>query len=129
MFLTSALLFIGEEPLIYEKVTLGMTSPLFLVLLLQNLLLGHLNFALILRHVTKKQFNPLANKTTIFTCCFCLGVIISEYVLTITKESMMNIIWALFWIQMVGICHFIVYAIREMSEALGVPFFTTWDPE
>ena len=77
---TGALLFIGEKPLMYKKTVLGEMSPMFIVLLLQNILLGHLNFSLIMRHVTNTQFNPLANKVFIFTNLFSIGIIITSFV-------------------------------------------------
>ena len=45
------------------------------------------------------------------------------------KLDIMTCIWVIFGLQFVGICHFVGFAIREMSQALGVPVFTTWDPE
>jgi phosphatidylglycerophosphate synthase len=51
--LTSALLFIGESPLINQKQVEGDVSPFYIVMLTQLFLLGHMNFALIMRHVTK----------------------------------------------------------------------------
>jgi hypothetical protein len=128
MITTSALLFIGEDPLINKKDVQGEVSPLFVVLLTQNFLLGHMNFALILRHVTKLQWNPLRNRVFIFTNVFSIGVIIASYAMG-GKLDISTCIWVLFGLQLLGICHFVVFAIREMSEALGVPFFTTWDPE
>ena len=129
MITTSALLFIGEEPLINKKDVLGEVSPLFIVFLVQNFLLGHMNFALILRHVTKLQWNPLRNRVFIFTNVFSIGVIIASYAMGDDKLDIFTCIWVLFALQLLGICHFVVFAVREMSEALGVPFFTTWDPE
>lgn len=92
-------------------------------------MLGHLNFAVILRHVTKQQWNPLVNRVFIFTNVFSIGIIIACYAMGGKDLDVMTCIWVLFGLQLVGIIHFIVFAIREMSEALGVPFFTTWDPE
>lgn len=129
MVTTSALLFIGDAPLINRKDVQGEISPLFVIFLTQMFLLGHLNFAIILRHVTATQWNPLINRVFIFTNVFSIGIIIACYAMGGSELDIMTCIWALFWLQLVGICHFIIFAIREMSEALGVPFLTTWDPE
>jgi len=87
-----------------------------------------MNFALILRHVTKLQWNPLRNKVFIFTNIFSIGIIIASYAMG-DKLDIFKCIWVLFGLQLLGISHFVVFAVREMSEALSVPFFTTWDPE
>jgi len=92
---TSALLFIGEEPLINRKDVQGEVSPLFVVLCIQNFLLGHLNFALILRHVTKMQWNPLTNRCFIFTNVGAIAIIIASYAIG-PKLDLMTCIWVLF---------------------------------
>ena len=129
MITTSALLFIGDEPLIHRGEVEGETAPLFVVLLMQNFLLGHLNCAMLLRHATSTQWNPLTNRVFIFTNVFAIGIIIACYAMGGKGLDIMTWIWVLFWLQLAGTFHFVVFAIREMSEALGVPFFTTWDPE
>jgi len=45
------------------------------------------------------------------------------------KLDIMTCMYVLFGLQALFVLHFIISAIWEMADALGIPAFTTWDPE
>jgi len=67
----------------------------------------------------------------IFTNIFAVGIIITSFAMgaKFTQQDIMTCMYVLFSIQAVLVLHFIISAIWEMADALGIPAFSTWDPE
>ena len=92
---TSSLLYIGESPLIYKNVHDGEINPLFVILLMQNFLLAHLNFSLILKLVTFRSFNPFRNRLFIFMNVYIAGIYLA-CIVTRGKIDILKCVYVLF---------------------------------
>ena len=66
---TTSLLFIGDDPMFYRDLSTfeGNLSPLFCVVLIQNFIFAHLNFDVIVLHISSRIFNPFKDRVVLFT--------------------------------------------------------------
>ena len=90
MFLaTSSLLFMSSGKnykSLYNQMTdktttfEGQLPPLLTILLLQNFLMAHMNFSVILCHVTSTVFNPFKNKILLFTITYVVLTYIAIHI-------------------------------------------------
>jgi len=129
VLVTSSLLFMGESPLIDRQNLYQFEgpTPLFSVIMVQNFLFAHMNFSIIINHVSAQIFNPFKNKLLLFTILYIAGVYIA--VKTSPGINIMNAIYTLFFINLFCIIHFLVSVSRQLKAVLCIPFFFTYDPE
>lgn len=80
--ITSALLFVGEHPMIMDSESNG----LFLVCLLQCLLMQHMTCHIQISHCTKQRYSALDNRLYVFIMTMCMMVMFFNSHISMTKS-------------------------------------------
>ena len=125
---TLVLLYMGEQPLANAVVRDGHLNPTFLVLVLQSMMLIHLNLCIYVAHAGKSSFNPFRNRLFLFFNIFVLGIYVMDKIVN-GKLNILDFIKVLFVIQFLAQTHFVVNVFQELKSAMRIPIFSAYDPK
>jgi glucan phosphoethanolaminetransferase (alkaline phosphatase superfamily) len=122
---TSAFLFVGKEPLINNDNKDEYFTPLFLVLLIQQIMFSHMNFMVDVCSSTNMRYSAWNSRFVFLTISYCTLICTAIAIFDAPRLFKLVGLYLLLLLAVVSKGHYAYNISMEMCDELGIRFFKT----
>lgn len=116
----------GNAPISSQKITDGNFNPVWMIILMQNLMLAHLLFSMSVASVSQRTFNPFRNRLFLVFNIVVIGIYIANFILNYTIDITLCA-KILLLVQVIAQSHYFYHVVNQMKTSLRIPIWSTYE--